>query len=99
MSSVNALEQFLTSTQIVIIRGDPQSAGHWATSLQALYAPSRMTFAIPNDAVDLPPALATKGASAGPTAYVCTGMTCSAPVTDLAALVRIATAMPRGEAS
>jgi uncharacterized protein YyaL (SSP411 family) len=47
-----------------------------------------MTFAIPNDAQDLPAALADKRAGSCTTAYLCTGMTCSAPLTDLGELAR-----------
>jgi len=83
MSLVNALEDFLASTQILIIRGDAEHIRRWAAELGALYSPGRMIFAIPRDAADLPPALAAKQATAGTVAYVCTGMTCSAPLTDL----------------
>jgi uncharacterized protein YyaL (SSP411 family) len=89
MSLLNALEEFLASTEIVVIRGGAAEAGRWAQTLHARYAPSRMVFAIPDDAPELPPALAGKTARAGTTtAYACTGMTCGAPVTDLPALVR-----------
>jgi uncharacterized protein YyaL (SSP411 family) len=47
-----------------------------------------MIFAIPRDAADLPPAVAAKQATAGTVAYVCTGMTCSAPLTDLSQIAR-----------
>jgi uncharacterized protein YyaL (SSP411 family) len=83
MSLVNALEDFLGSTQILIIRGDGPEIQRWATELGALYSPTRMIFAIPRDAVDLPPALAAKQATTATVAYICTGMTCSAPLTDL----------------
>jgi len=88
MSLVNALEDFLTSMQIVIVRGDAPQAEHWSASLGALYAPTRLIFAIPRDAADLPPALAAKRAAAGIVAYLCTGMTCSAPVADLSEIAR-----------
>jgi len=88
MSLVNALEDFLGSTQILIIRGDAPQIEHWSASLGALYAPSRMIFAIPRDATELPPALAAKSAMPDTVAYVCTGMTCSAPMTDLGAVAR-----------
>jgi uncharacterized protein YyaL (SSP411 family) len=88
MSLGNALEDFLTSMQIVIVRGDAPQAEHWSSSLAALYAPTRLVFAIPRDAADLPPALAAKRAAAGTVAYVCTGMTCSAPVDDLSEIAR-----------
>jgi uncharacterized protein YyaL (SSP411 family) len=88
MSLVNALEEFLVSTQILIIRGDAAHVERWSANLSALYAPTRMIFAIPRDAAELPPALAAKRAAAGTVAYLCTGMTCSEPLADLGALAR-----------
>jgi uncharacterized protein len=88
MSLVNALEDFLASTQILIIRGDAPQVERWSASLSALYAPTRMIFAIPSDAAELPPALAAKRAMAGTVAYLCTGMTCSAPLADLDQIAR-----------
>jgi hypothetical protein len=83
MSLVNALEDFLASTQIVILRGDAPDAARWSAALNAVYAPTRMIFAIPRDAAALPPALAAKAATAGTVAYLCAGMTCRAPIGDL----------------
>jgi uncharacterized protein YyaL (SSP411 family) len=88
MSLVNALEDFLTSVQILIIRGNAPEIQRWAAELGALYSPTRMIFAIPGDAADLPPALAAKQAMAGTVAYVCTGMVCSAPLTDQREIAR-----------
>jgi uncharacterized protein YyaL (SSP411 family) len=88
MSLLNALEDFLTSVQILIIRGDAPEIQRWAAELGALYSPTRMIFAIPRDAADLPPALAAKQATAGTVAYVCTGMACSAPLTDQREIAR-----------
>jgi hypothetical protein len=88
MSLVNALEDFLGEMQIVIIRGDAAQLAHWADTLGAIYDPMRLIFAIPADAADLPSALAAKAAAAGTVAYVCTGMTCSAPFLDLGATLR-----------
>jgi uncharacterized protein YyaL (SSP411 family) len=86
MSLLNALDDFTGASQILIIRGARDDAQRWARELGRLYAPSRMTFAIPDDAPDLPAALAEKAAGSRTTAYLCTGMTCAAPVTDLRAL-------------
>jgi uncharacterized protein len=79
-----ALEEHLDPPQIVIIRGD--EADEWREELQKLYAPRRLIFAIPSDARDLPPALADKKPLERTVAYVCTGMTCTAPVLSLEAL-------------
>jgi hypothetical protein len=43
----------------------------------------RMLFAVPNDAADLPESLAAKSSQKNPVAYLCTGMTCSAPMDNL----------------
>ena len=83
MSLINALEDFLAPTQILVIRGDADSAGSWARAYGAEYAPTRMIFAIPSGAAGLPPALAAKAALDGTVAYLCTGMTCSAPMRDV----------------
>jgi len=88
MSLLNALEDFLASMQILIIRGNAAEAQMWARNLGALYAPARMIVAIPNEASGLPAALADKRGGAVTTAYLCTGMTCSAPLTDLGDLAR-----------
>jgi uncharacterized protein YyaL (SSP411 family) len=87
MSLLNALEDFLSSMQILIVRGTGQSAAHWAGTLSALYAPTRMIYAIPNDA-QLPPALAAKRPGETTVAYLCTGMTCSAPLANLEEVTR-----------
>jgi hypothetical protein len=87
MSLVNALEDFLSSMQILVIRGEAASAAQWAHDLGALYAPTRMIFAIPAGE-DLPPQLAAKRAGAATVAYLCTGMTCSAPLENFEEISR-----------
>jgi uncharacterized protein len=87
MSLVNALEDFLSSMQILVIRGAPASAAQWARDLSSLYAPTRMIFAIPEDA-ELPAALEPKRAQGDTVAYLCHGMTCSAPLTNLEEISR-----------
>jgi uncharacterized protein YyaL (SSP411 family) len=87
MSLLNALEDFLPAMQVLVIRGEAASAAQWARELGALYAPTRMIFAIPTGE-ELPPALSAKGAGAATAAYLCTGMTCSAPLTNFADISR-----------
>jgi uncharacterized protein YyaL (SSP411 family) len=87
MSLVNALEDYLSALQILVIRGVGLSATHWGNELGKIYAPTRMIFAIPNDA-QLPVALAAKRPSETTVAYLCSGMTCSAPLADLEEVVR-----------
>ncbi|HEY2675866.1 MAG TPA: thioredoxin domain-containing protein [Steroidobacteraceae bacterium] len=83
MSLINCLEDLLSPLQVLIIRGGAASANRWARELGVLYAPTRMIFAIPSDAIDLPDSLAAKSAASETLAYLCSGMTCSAPLTNL----------------
>jgi hypothetical protein len=87
MTLVNALEDFLSSMQILVIRGEGSSAANWADVLGSMYAPTRMIFAIPTEAV-LPASLAAKRAGPITVAYLCSGMTCSAPLANLEEVAR-----------
>jgi uncharacterized protein len=83
-----ALEDYLEPLQIVIVRGAAAETRRWASSLGADHFPCRLIFAIPSDAADLPPAIAAKRiggdrVAGDPVAYVCTGTSCSAPLTSL----------------
>jgi uncharacterized protein YyaL (SSP411 family) len=90
MSLLEALAEYLTPPEIVIIRG--AEAQRWSEELGRLYAPHRLVFAIPADLAGLDQALADKTAGHGTRAYLCRGNTCSAPVESLPDLVRLARA-------
>jgi len=83
---LNALEEYLDPVQVLILRGAPSDVRRWRDELAAVYAPRRLVFPIPDDAADLPPALADKKAAHETVAYVCRGTTCSAPITSLSEL-------------
>jgi hypothetical protein len=85
---LNALEEYLEPVEIVIVRGTQSEVRRWRDELAIVYAPRRLVFPIPDDAADLPAALADKKASQGTVAYVCRGMTCSAPLTTLPELLQ-----------
>ena len=74
MSLLNALEDFLTPMQILIIRGDAAEAERWSTQIGALYAPAPDDIRHSPRHAELPPALAAKSAvsGTGTVAYVCT---------------------------
>jgi hypothetical protein len=83
-----ALEDYLEPLQIVIVRGAAAESRRWASSLRAHHSRCRLIFAIPGDAADLPPAIAAKRIggdriAGDPVAYVCTGTSCSTPLTSL----------------
>ncbi len=81
-----AVDEYLTPTQTIIIRGEPAAMAPWLARCRARYAPRRVCLAIPREAADLPGALAGRTPKDGVVAYACTGHACSAPVTDLGEL-------------
>jgi hypothetical protein len=85
-SLLDALEEHLRPPQTVILRGREPALGEWARRCRGAYAPRRLTFAIPDDAPALPPALAARDPRGEVVAYVCEGFVCAAPVTTLDAL-------------
>lgn len=84
-----ALEEHLDAPEIVIVRGAGEDLAHWKTQLDKIYAPKRLVFAIPNDAADLPEAIASKQPQDTTVGYICRGTVCSAPVGSLAALASL----------
>jgi len=82
-----ALDEYTEPPAIVILRGAPADMAAWTGELDKVYAPKRCVIAIPSDAQGLPAGLAAKAAAGeGVVAYVCRGMTCSAPVRTVGAL-------------
>ena len=75
-----ALEEHLELPTIVIVRGSAAESARWSAELAKIYAPRRLVFAIPNDAVDLPEALQSKAPQDLTVGYVCRGTVCSPPV-------------------
>ncbi len=85
---LDALEEQLAPTEIVLLRGPQALVEGWRGELARLYAPRRIVLAIGDDIDDLPPALAGKPSAAEGIAYVCTGTTCEPPIDSFASLVR-----------
>jgi len=83
-----ALDEFTAPPAIVVLRGPEDDLASWRRELDKYYDPRRLIIAIPATATGLPPGLVDKKPLAGTVAYVCRGMTCSAPVHALGDLVR-----------
>jgi hypothetical protein len=83
-----ALDELTAPPAIVVVRGPGEDLDTWRCELDKYYDPRRFVAAIPFDCQDLPPGLAGKTARSGTVAYLCRGMTCSAPLSTLAELVR-----------
>ncbi|MCM2312961.1 MAG: hypothetical protein NDI84_16330, partial [Steroidobacteraceae bacterium] len=87
-SLLMALDEFTEPPTIVVLRGATDDLAVWRTELDKLYEPRRLVLAVPDDAQDLPVALADKRPQATTVAYLCRGTTCSAPLSTLGELVR-----------
>ena len=75
---------------MIILRGDAANLADRQAAAVRPYAPRRLSFAIPNNATDLLEALASKQPiGETPVAYVCTGMTCSPPISEREAFERV----------
>jgi uncharacterized protein YyaL (SSP411 family) len=83
-----ALEEYLYGNEIVVIRGEPQALTTWQAQALGDYAPARLVMAIPADAADLPGLLQERKPAADTVAYICSGQTCQAPVTDIDAFTQ-----------
>jgi hypothetical protein len=83
---LNALDEYLATVEIVVIRGRGAELGSWHEALSRDYSPRRLVLAIPSDEEGLPEALATKRPRDRIVAYVCRGPVCSEPIERLDAL-------------
>ena len=81
-----ALEEQLFQVQTILLRCAADALPDWQRRAGEPYAPRRMLFAIPNEARDLPGALAERRPQGRAVAYVCAGSQCSPPITRLAQL-------------
>jgi len=86
-SMLLALEDYLQPPSIVVLRGEAASIEPWRAQLSSVYAPRRWTLAIAREQSDLPAALAAKRCEGEVIAYVCRGMSCSAPIGSLTELL------------
>lgn len=77
-----AVEDYLFSPQIIILRGYGDHLKVWQDICQQRYAPQRLCLAIPATATTLPPFLAEKVPQGETIAYMCTGHQCYAPITN-----------------
>ena len=82
-SLLNALDSYLNPATIIVLRGNKQAMQAWQQSIFAHYLPDVLCFAIA-DEVELPPELKDKKMIGNDVcAYICEGLNCLQPVTEL----------------
>ncbi len=80
-----SLQEMLVPTRTVLLRGTPAKLAGWRAELDSRFHRGTLVLALDTALKDLPPVL-DKPTSNGVNAYVCEGVTCLAPVDDIAAL-------------
>ena len=85
-----AVEESLAPPTTVILRGEPAALAGWTKTLAREHWPSTMVLAIPSDVQGLPPVLDkpvdNSASKTAVNAWVCQGVTCLLPISDLETL-------------
>ena len=86
---LTALSEYDNPRRVIILRGEEDTITAWQQRLEPLPDVRSLLFAIPSTATDLPDLIGEKKTDQAATAFICTGFTCLAPVSDLAELEQI----------
>jgi uncharacterized protein YyaL (SSP411 family) len=84
-----ALEECLAPPEVVVLRGPTPRLRPWLKELAPEFHPHRVLVGIDGAEGGLPPALDKPAAPGRVNAYVCRGVTCLEPVSEMAALRRL----------
>ncbi len=84
---LKALEDYLKAPTTVIIRGEHKPLETLKNRFNQHYTPNQQRYFIPADEENLPPALQDKNPASVPIAYVCEGMRCLPPQTQVSTLL------------
>ena len=79
-SMLNALDEWSSPPQTIIIRGDGDEMHGWRKMALECHVPNRLCFAIPASATDLPGLLKDRKPGSETVAYVCVATACLPPV-------------------
>ncbi len=83
-----ALDEVLAPPATLILRGAPGPLAEWSAALAHEFLPDTMVLAIPDDTGNLSPVLDKPKRPAPVTGWLCRGLACLEPATDLEALKR-----------
>jgi len=71
----------------VILRGERPLLARWRSHILPALKPGQMAYFIPDDAKDLPPAIAQRSSDKPISAWICEGFSCRPPMHDLDSLL------------
>jgi uncharacterized protein YyaL (SSP411 family) len=81
-----ALEELLVPPAVLILRGEPPALQEWSAALAREYLPGMLCIAVENKAAGLPPVLDKPSRPEPVNGWLCRGVSCLAPISDLEAL-------------
>ncbi len=81
-----ALDEMIVPPALLVLRGEPDALADWSAQLARDFLPDAQLVAIPNGVSGLPPVLDKPARPEPVNAWLCRGVTCLAPITDLASL-------------
>jgi len=91
---LGALEEWLEPPAVVVVRGEASQLPAWIRALPAARDPARVALAIPHGVAGLPSVL-DKPDGTAVNAWVCRGVTCSTPVSEVSGLLALLGDFPR----
>ncbi len=92
VSLLTALEEALTPTRVVILRGPAEALGEWQRALGRRFRPDTLILALDSTLVDLPPCLDKPVPATNPSqvnAWLCVGVSCLPPALELGTIERL----------
>ena len=81
-----ALEEAIVPPTLLVLRGEPEALADWSAQLAREFLPDAQVVAIPNGVSGLPPALDKPQRPEPVNGWLCRGVTCLPPMSDLASL-------------
>jgi uncharacterized protein YyaL (SSP411 family) len=81
-----ALEELLVPPAVLVLRGERPELDKWSSALAGEFVPAQLTLAVENNVTGLPPILDKPARPEPVNGWLCRGVSCLAPISDLAAL-------------
>jgi len=91
-----ALDEAVVPPALLVLRGEPGALADWSAQLAREFLPDAQLIAIPNSVSGLPPALDKPQRPEPVNGWLCRGVTCLAPISDLEQLKRACKAPAMG---